>query len=159
MDAEQITRRLDELTQRLQTVEDELAIHRLIVTYGFAVDTGDADATAALFAEDAVYDIDVLHMDGREAVREMVRSERHQALLPNCAHTMGPLTVHVDGDKATAVGYSRLYLRSEDSIDLWRLSFNRWELVRRDGKWFIFRRATRVLGHEDAASLFRRPLP
>jgi hypothetical protein len=85
----------------------------------------------------------------------MVRGERHQSLLPNCAHTIGPLAVELDGDRATAIGYSRLYLREGQDIDLWRLSFNRWELVRRNGRWQILRRSTRVLGHEEAAGLFR----
>ena len=151
--------RLSALERRLQAVEDELAIYKLVVSYGFAVDTGDAEWTASLFAEDAVFDIDTLKIDGRQEVRAMVLGERHQSLLPNCAHTIGPLTVDVEGDQAQARGYSRLYLRSGDGIDLWRLSFNRWNLERRGGTWQIVRRWTRLIGHEDAGDLLRtRPL-
>src|SRR2546427_5418213 len=46
------------LARRVQALEDELAIHRQIVRYGFAVDTGDADGAAALFTEDSVYDVE-----------------------------------------------------------------------------------------------------
>src|SRR6185503_5103826 len=99
-------------------LEDELAIHRHLTRYGFAVDTGDAEATGALFAEDSLSDIDQgwLVMRGRQAVKDMVLAARHQAMLPNCAHQQGPLVVTVDGDRAVATGYSRVYLRREEAI-------------------------------------------
>jgi uncharacterized protein (TIGR02246 family) len=149
--------RLDALERRVARLEDELAIHRLIVSYGFAVDTGDADATAALFSEDTVYDVDTtLVMRGRDGVAAMVRGERHQSLLPNCAHTIGPAVVRVDGDHAVATAYSRIYKRAGDAIALWRLSFNRFELERREGRWQIVHRTTRMLGHDEAHALFQR---
>lgn len=151
--------RLSVLERRVAALEDELAIHRLLVTYGFAVDTGDAPATGALFAEDGLYDVDgTLVMRGRSGVEDMVRGRRHQSLLPNCAHTIGPAVVTVDGDRAVATAYSRIYKRDGDTIDLWRLSFNRFELERRDGRWRIARRTTRMLGHDEAHDLFRRAL-
>jgi len=102
------------LARRVQALEDELAIHRQIVRYGFAVDTGDADGAAALFTEDSVYDVDgPLLMRGRDGVRAMVRGPRHQAMLPRCAHQIGPAVVEVHGDRATAVGYSRVYVRRD----------------------------------------------
>lgn len=147
---------VDALARRVQTLEDELAIHRLIVRYGFAVDTGDADGAAACFTEDTVYDVDgPLLMEGRAGVRQMVRGPRHQAMLPHCAHQIGPAVVSVDGDRAVAAGYSRVYLRRDERIDIYRVSFNRWELERRAGEWLIARRTTRLLGHAEAAALLR----
>jgi uncharacterized protein (TIGR02246 family) len=146
--------RLDALERRVAALEDELAIHRLIVAYGFAVDTGDAEATAALFAEDGVYDVDgTLVMRGRAGVREMVLGKNHQALLPNCAHTIGPAVVRVDGDRAVATAYSRIYKRAAGGIQLWRLSFNRFELARRGGRWEIALRTTRMIGHDEAQAV------
>ncbi|MEW6267878.1 MAG: nuclear transport factor 2 family protein [Thermodesulfobacteriota bacterium] len=156
---ETLTSRLDALERRVAALEDELAIHRLIVSYGFAVDTGDASATAALFTEDTVYDVDTtLVMRGRDGVADMVRGPRHQSLLPNCAHTIGPAVVQVDGERALATAYSRIYLRRNDELALWRLSFNRFELVRREGRWQIARRTTRLLGHAEAQELLARAL-
>lgn len=151
--------RLDSLERRIAALEDELAIHRLIVSYGFAVDTGDADATAALFTENAVYDVDTtLVMHGRDGVAAMVRGPRHQSLLPNCAHTIGPAVVSLDGDSAVATAYSRIYKRDGEAFALWRVSFNRFELERRDGHWQIARRTTRLLGHDEAHAIFARAL-
>ena len=144
-----------DLSRRVRALEDELAIHRLIVRYGLAVDVGDADGAAGVFTEDGVYDVDgPLLMRGREAVRAMVRGPRHQAMLPDCAHQIGPAVVEVDGDRATAVGYSRVYHKRDGAIGIYRVSFNRWELERRDGSWLIVRRTTRLLGHAEAARLF-----
>lgn len=151
--------RLEALERRVAVLEDELAIHHLIVSYGFAVDTGDAEATGELFAEDGIYDVDGdLIMRGRAQVKAMVRGQRHQALLPNCAHTIGPAVVHVDGDGAVATAYSRIYRRHGEDPTLWRLSFNRFELARRLGRWQIVRRTTRLLGHAEAQALLGRAL-
>jgi ketosteroid isomerase-like protein len=143
-----------DLARRVRALEDELAIHRQIVRYGFAVDRGDAEAAAALFTEDTVYDVDgPLRMDGRDGVRAMVTGPRHRAMLPNCAHQIGPAVVEPDGDRARAVGYSRVYVRGPAGIGIYRVSANRWELVRREGTWLVARRTTRLLGHEEAQTL------
>jgi hypothetical protein len=146
---------LTDLTRRVQALEDELAVHRHLTHYGFAVDRGDADGTAALFAEGSVSDVDRgwLLMRGRQAVRDMVLGPRHQAMLPNCAHLQGPLVVQVAGDRAVATGYSHVYLRREGSITIYRVSFNRWELARCGSGWEITRRETRLVGHPDAGEL------
>ena len=149
-----LERRVDELAARVRVLEDELAIHRLIVRYGVAVDTGDADAAAATFAEDGVYDVDVGVMRGRGAIAAMVQSERHQSMVGSCAHQIGPAVVTVDGDRAVAVGYSRVYLATRAGLHLYRVSTNRWQLERRAGSWAIVGRTTRLLGHEDALTPF-----
>jgi uncharacterized protein (TIGR02246 family) len=141
------------LAARVQRLEDELAIHRLIVRYGLAVDVGDAEGAAATFAEDGVYDVDVGRMEGRGAVAAMVRGARHQEMVGSCAHQIGPAVVRVDGDRADATGYSRVYLATRAGTHVYRVSFNRWELARRAGEWVVVRRTTRILGHPEARAL------
>ena len=153
--SDDLGQRLAALERRLQAVEDELAIHKLIVRYGLAVDTGDADRTAAVFSADGVYDADVRLMRGRAEVADIVRSARHQGMVGRCAHQIGPALVRVDGDRATALGYSRVYLRDADQVGIYRVSLNRWELERRAGTWTIVRRLTRLLGHAEALAIFR----
>jgi len=153
-----VQKKLDDLTRRVQAVEDELAIHRVIVRYGLAVDIGDADGAANTFTEDAVYDVDVGLMCGRDGVRQMVRSERHQNMVGHCAHQIGPAVVEIHGDHAVATGYSRVYLDTDGSIQVYRVSLNHWELVRRDGEWQIAKRTTRLLGHAEARRVFEDAL-
>ena len=153
-----LVQQLAALSRRVQALEDELAIHRLIVRYGLAVDTGDAERTAAVFTPDGVYDADVRLMHGRGEVAGMVRGDRHQAMVGHCAHQIGPAVVRVEGDRAVALGYSRVYLHSADGIAVYRVSMNRWELERRDGAWLIARRVTRILGHAEATALFAHGL-
>ncbi len=158
------------LTKRLDRVEDELAIHRLIVRYGLAVDAGEAEAAMELFTKDTLYEVravgtgteggpdKTMVMRGRGAVGEMVRSEDHQKLLPNAAHTIGPAVVNVDGDVATATGYTRIYHRDEDDFRMLRMAVNHWELVKQDGRWWVKARYSQVLGASDAQDLMRKAL-
>lgn len=166
--SEALEAKVEELTARLVRVEDELNVHRLIVRYGFAVDCGDADATMALFTEDTVFEVGavgtgldpsrdpVFTMNGREAVGAMVRSDTHQNLLPNSAHTPGPIVVEVDGDTAHATGYTRIYHREEDGgYRLFRIAVNDWDLVKRAGRWQIARRRSEIVGTTAAQGLMR----
>ena len=157
--SEDLALRLAELERRLASVEDELAIHRLIVRYGLAVDVGDADQAADVFTPDGVYDVDVGRMTGRDAVRAMVQGERHQSMVGHCAHQIGPAVVELEGpDRAVATGYSRVYLHTRAGTHIYRVSFNRWELVKQNDDWRIARRTTRLLGHPEALPFFRDAL-
>ena len=154
--SEDLAARVAALERHLMVVEDELAIHRLIVRYGLAVDVGDADEAANVFTEDCVYDVDVGRMAGRDAVRKMVRGERHRSMVGQCAHQIGPALVELRGpERAVATGYSRVYLQTRAGTHIYRVSFNRWELVKGNGEWRIARRTTRILGHDEAQALFR----
>jgi ketosteroid isomerase-like protein len=155
---EDLRQQLDDLNRRVQALEDELAIHRVIVRYGLAVDIGDADGAADTFTEDTVYDVDVGLMRGRDGVRQMVRSERHQNMVGRCAHQIGPAVVEINGDRAEATGYSRVYLHKDGAIQIYRVSFNHWQLQRRNGQWQIAHRTTRLLGHDDARRVFETAL-
>lgn len=159
---------ISDLMSRLRALEDERAVHNVMVKYGFAVDAGDAEAAMSLFTEDTVYEVGSvgsglndgrtgsLIMKGRDAVGDMVLGDGHQSLLPNCAHTIGPFTVEVDGDKAHAIGYSRIYHRQGDETRLFRLGMNEWHLVRQDGKWLIHRRLSQVIGEKAGQEVLAR---
>src|SRR5262245_9347823 len=128
MMADTLEQTVTALAQRIQALEDELAIHRLIVHYGFCVDVGDADGAADVFTEAGVYDVDIGRMEGRGAVRDMVRGARHQAMVGHCAHQIGPAIVELRGpDRAVATGYSRVYLQTPAGTHIYRVSCNHWE--------------------------------
>jgi hypothetical protein len=145
--------RVQNLESRVRALEDELAIHRVIVRYGLCVDTGDAPRTSEVFAADGVYDTDVLVMRGRAEIEAMIRGDRHQGMVGRCAHQIGPAMVEVSGDTALAAGYSRVYLAGERGIGIYRVSVNRWELERSEGSWRIRNRVTRLLGHDEARAV------
>jgi hypothetical protein len=88
----------------------------------------------------------------------MILGRGHQRLLPNCAHTIGPAAVRVDGDTAVAVGYSRIYHRQGDDFVLFRIGCNRWDLERDADGWRIARRTTRVLGSDEAQAVLAQGL-
>ena len=151
--------RVEQLEQRLRAVEDELEITRTVVEYGLAVDSGEAEATGHLFTEDTLFDVDGDNiMRGRPAVEAMVLGRSHQSLLPNCAHTIGPIVVHTDGDSALATGYSRIYRATGGSFELFRIGCNQWELERSGSGWLISKRTTRVLGSLESQAILRSGL-
>ena len=93
----------------MQRFEDELAITRLVASYGPLVDAGEAEAVAGLWADDGSYDVEGWQMTqpgghpGDGGVRRAPGTDRRRLLaLP------GPAHVH----RATATTPSRCASRS-----------------------------------------------
>jgi len=152
------------LESRIARVEAELAIRNVIARYGMAADCGDIESALACHTEDAVYVVSNpnagrggktgdLELKGHKAISDMLSSEMHQSLLPNCAHTVGPLLVEVDGHSASVLGYSRVYHDQK----LMRLAINHWTL-HKDSTWKIARRESRVMGETAAQDLLKKGL-
>lgn len=142
------------LLERVRLLEDKAAVHKVLTAYGPAVDAGDAEAVGRLWADDAVYDIDIRVMRGRDAITEMVRTAPHQDYLhEGCGHLLDPVHIRIDGDTAVATCHSLLLRRNpgEDSFRVWRVTANRFELVRAEGTWLIRRRTARLLDGSPAA--------
>jgi ketosteroid isomerase-like protein len=134
------------LEARISRLEDQLAIHRLINSWGPAVDTGQAEAAAALFSDDAVLKSDMSHLIGPAAIEEMVHSEGQQALIrQGSAHIPAFPLVEIDGDSARALGYSRVYLHTESGYEVWRVSANYWEFRRTANGWRVSSRVNHVI--------------
>jgi uncharacterized protein (TIGR02246 family) len=150
--SEDLATTVERLARRVQALEDELAIRQMLARYGFAVDTNNVDAMLALFHPDIRVVVDgKWEMRGHDAAREIVEGEVHQSYLPNCAHNLDPFSIVVDGDRATATGYSRVYLRTGEGFRVERVSFNRYELQRFDDRWLVVERHTALLGSGEVA--------
>ena len=149
-----MTVELDQIVARLERVEDELAIRRVILSYGPAADAGETARAGALWADDGEYDWDptlpALH--GPDAVAAMLDGKGHQSLIAHgVAHFAGPPLIEVDGDRATALSYSFVLRRDDDQrVYVWRLGAARWEFTRVDGSWRIHRRTHRQLDETGA---------
>ena len=150
--------RLDRLERRVQALEDELAIIRLVASYGPLVDAGDADAVAALWAEDGTYDVEGWQMTSRDDVRAMVGSDGHQGLIEGgCSHFLGPAHVTLHGDEAVAVCESVLVRHREGGFSVRRAGANHFVLTRGPEGWLIQARTTRALdGSREARDLLAK---
>lgn len=150
---------------RLERVEAELAIRNVIARYGMAADSGGVSAALECHTTDALYivsnpragrdgDAGDLELRGHEAITAMLTSEMHQSLLPNCAHTVGPLYVEIQDITAKVTGYSRVYHDQK----LMRLAINHWAMLKEDGVWKIAQRESRLIGEEAAQKLLTESL-
>jgi hypothetical protein len=151
-----------QLRERLDRVEAELEIARAMARYGPAVDSGSAEVTAALWAEDGVYDAGISVMPSANAIAEMVRTNPHQSYIQSgCAHLVGPPHITVDGDRATAITHSQLLFWDAEttSYRAWRVTANVWTWRREADGWKVTSRVNRPLDGTDAArDLFRDAL-
>jgi len=152
------------LEDRITRIEAELAIRNVVARYGLAADCGDIAAALACHTKDAVYVVSNpragrdgeagdLELKGHQAITDMLGSDMHQSLLPDCAHTVGPLVVDVEDDSAKVTGYSRVYHEQK----LMRLAVNHWTM-RKEGAWKIARRESRVIGEKAAQELLKTAL-
>jgi len=158
MSADRSDDRLADLEGRLRLVEDQLAIHRLINTWGLAADTGNAEAAASLFADDGVLESDLSYLMGPEAVRSMINSEGQQALIEQgAAHIPAFPVLHVHGDEASASGYTTVFRHTEQGYEIWRVSANHWTFRRTTEGWRLTRRTNHVIdGGPEALELLAK---
>ncbi len=138
--------RVAALEARVRLLQDELAVMRLINSWGPAVDTGSSQHAADLWSQDGVLDSDLSRLEGPDAVRAMVESEGQRALIDQgCAHVQSAPVIAVDGDRATATAYSQVFLHTEDGHEVWRVSANHWECRRTPDGWRLTQRLNRVI--------------
>jgi hypothetical protein len=148
------------LERRVQQLEDEVAVLRLVNRWGPAVDTGSSEAAGTLWDEAGVLESDLSYLEGPRAVVAMVESDGQQSLIrQGCAHVQSAPIVTVDGDRAEAVTYSQVYLHSDQGHHVWRVSANQWEFARTPRGWRVTRRANRVIdGSPEARQILERAL-
>jgi hypothetical protein len=168
-----IEKRLAALEARVHELEDQVALYQLMSAYGPLVDSGDAEATAALWTEDGIYDWGggpkpaegAPVKEGpagaaysRDAIADMVRGPYHQEIIHGGAgHVIGLPHLNIDGDTAVGTSYSRLYRRDGENFRTWRVGANRWEFVRTPEGWRVKQRINRVLnGDAGSRELLRR---
>jgi hypothetical protein len=147
------------LEQRVGELEDRLAIYQLLFTYGPAADSGSAEAAANIFTADGVYDVgDIARMTGHAELQKMYEGPGHQSIIKQGAsHLTASPYVTINGDTAVATCYSFVFAHDAGGYKVWRVSSNRWELVRKEDGWRVARRTNRLLdGSEEARELLRR---
>jgi uncharacterized protein (TIGR02246 family) len=133
------------IEQRLQRVEDELAIRRVLVDYAATQDARDYAGYAALFAREGEWVSGKTVHKGRAAIHKML-VDLYGVPPPGFVngesyHLTSNPQVNVDGDRATARSRHLLVMRGPKGEPTPALA-GRYEdeLIREDGTWKILRR-------------------
>jgi len=149
----------NDVATRLQAIEDREAIRDLIARYGPLADAGEAAALAALWAEDGSYGVGGMgESRGREAIAGLIDGPTHRDLMAaGCAHVLGPVAIDLDGDRATARGHSVVLRHDHGRFEVYRVSANRWDLVRGEAGWQVSHRENALLDGNQAARALLSP--
>jgi ketosteroid isomerase-like protein len=133
--------------------EDRALIENLQARYMFALDHGDADTYAAIFAEDGVLDFGAGEVRGRDAIRNLIagmakeseeKAAKDTSGLRRSAgrHNIVNIVIKVAGDKAEGRAY--WFHMGNDNPERTPVldSFGHYEdeMVRVDGQWLFSKR-------------------
>lgn len=103
--------------ERLQRVEDELAIQRILFDYSVYLDGRDWDGFVSLFAPDGVWSNVEGIYQGREAIMAMLRGPNGGSDAPsqtvNYYHANSNWRIEVEGDTATCISRYLFVLRRD----------------------------------------------
>jgi uncharacterized protein (TIGR02246 family) len=131
--------------QRLQRIEDQLAIRRILIDYSTTQDARDYAGYAALFARNGEWVNGKNVHKGREAIHKMLvdlyGSPPPGYVNAESFHISFNPQVEVNGDRATARSRHLLVWRGPGGAPVPALA-GRYEdeLIREDGAWKILRR-------------------
>lgn len=131
--------------QRLQRLEDEAAIRRILIDYAATQDARDYDAYAALFAKDGEWVNGKSVYKGRPAIRQLLvglyGTPPSGYVNTESFHLTYNPQIELNGDRATARSRHLLIMRGAKGEPTPMLA-GRYEdeLIREDGQWKILRR-------------------
>jgi hypothetical protein len=139
------------LEARVQRLEDESQIRRLIASYGPAVDSCTAEAVVDLWADGGTYE---LQHGGytSETIHRIVESDLHlKYVAAGSAHVMTTPRITIQGDTAVVLNYSTVFVHASNGWVVDRAAANRWDLERTERGWKVRRRVNRLVDGSAAA--------
>jgi len=147
------------IEERLQRLEDQLALQDLLARYSFNADLGRTREYADLFTSDGELDLSEMGLGvfrGRESIHDdFITQPAAAAAAGRTFHHQAPTVFYVDGETATGEGYSSvLYADENGSISCAGATNNLWSFRRVDGEWRISGRKVRVLGSPQAEEIY-----
>ena len=138
--------------QKLQQLEDRIAIRELIDQYTYCADTRDAQGQMAIFTEDTNFEV---YMDEKlPTPTQVVRGRKN--LFPvfddlnqylSTMHFNGQSTIKMDENRATATTYCRAYhLKVQDKVQKLMIAGIRYYdiMVKQEGRWLFSERKLKV---------------
>ena len=135
------------LQQRVQQLEDQQQIRKVLIAYGEYLDARDYAGYASLFAHDGVWTGGFGSATGPAQIQAMLEENLGKAepgfINKSSFHLMTTMNVEVDGDTATARSRYLFFTKTADDKPAPSLA-GRYvdEFVREDGKWKIRHRTT-----------------
>jgi hypothetical protein len=138
--------------QRLQQLEDRIAIRELIDAYTYCADTRNIEGHMALFTENTNFEV---YMDEKISTPTQVVAGRKN-LFPvfddlnqylSTMHFNGQSTIVLNGDHATATTYCRAYhLKLPDGVQKLMIAGIRYydSMIKQDGSWLFAKRKLKV---------------
>jgi len=155
----EIKQEITDLAARIRVLEDHGAIRAIIAAYGPAADRGDAQAAAALWQEDGIYDVGSFGVStGRTAIEALLEGSAHCELVSGgAAHVFSPVNIALHGDQAIATGYSCVFRWTGTEFIVHRIAANRWTLARGQAGWRVASRVNRLLDGAAAARALLAP--
>ena len=140
------------IEERLQQLEDRIAIRELVDQYAYCADTRDAQGQMGIFTEDTNFEV---YMDEKLPEPTQVVTGRKN-LLPvfddlnqyfSTMHFNGQSTIKVNGNRATATTYCRAYhLKVQEGMQKLMIAGIRYYdiMFKQDGVWLFAERKLKV---------------
>ena len=138
------------LEERVQVLEDQLTIQRVITDYSANLDARDYDGYVGLFTEDGVWANGETRHEGQGEIREMLTSlfgEVEEGFVNTSSfHQISNFEIDVEGDEAAAKSRFIFVMRGDGGAPTNMLSGQYHDkLVRVDGTWKIAERVDHTL--------------
>jgi len=142
------------LEERLQRLEDILAIQQLFIDYGLALDAGDFHTYAQLFAAEGTVNLGPIgRATGRNEIRALM-AQTLEGLVGSSFHIVSSPQINFHGDIATSqVMWTVIHRDKSGQPQVTMIGKHHDELIRENGEWKIQTRK----GTVDIPSKYQAP--
>ncbi|MDD4877112.1 MAG: nuclear transport factor 2 family protein [Dehalococcoidales bacterium] len=153
-DSKELKEELGCLKQRIQILEDKESIRDLITQYGFTADLERVEENLSLWTRDCSFKLEYGEFKGTEEIRKGVLGNKlYQSIKNRCQHLILGLTIEVEGDNATAAGYSVTTVHWQAGFAMVRCALNTFRFQRVKGVWRIRERTNLEVGEPGCNSI------
>ncbi len=142
------------LDERLRRLEDILAIQQLFIDYGLALDAGDLETYAQLFATQGTINLGPIgRATGRTEIKALM-AQTLEGLVGSSFHIVSSPQINVHGDRAISqVMWTVIHRDKNGQPQVTMIGKHHDELIRENGEWKIQTRK----GTVDIPSQYRAP--
>jgi ketosteroid isomerase-like protein len=126
------------LEERLRRLEDILAIQQLFIDYGLALDAGDLDRYAQLFAIQGTVNLGPIgRATGRGEIQALM-AQTLKGLVGSSFHIVSSPQINLHGDIATSqVMWTVIHRDKNGQPQVTMIGKHHDELIRENGEWKI----------------------